>query len=480
MIPVRGHEGQAIGVLGLGRSGLATATALKAGGATPLLWDDREDAVSAARDAGFDTLDLADAPWPDLAALIVSPGIAHLYPAPHPVVRRAWGEGVPVDNDIGLFFAACPDARVVAVTGTNGKSTTTALIAHGLAEAGRKVQMGGNIGTAVLALDPPREDEIVVLELSSYQIDLARRLAPEIAVFLNLAPDHLDRHGGYGGYFSAKRRLFSVGRPTCSVIGVDEPEGRFLANEMRGGRDPGDSVVAVSATRPLAGRGLSVARRDDRLVAFRDGVETLSVDLADAVSLKGVHNAQNAAAATAVLLRLGLAETEIQTGLNTFPGLAHRMQDIGRIGAVRFVNDSKATNPEAAARSLASYADVYWIAGGQAKEDGLGALADALGTVRHAFLIGEAMDMLADALDSHVPVTRAGTLEAAVTAAAAQAQRDNAASGGGQAVVLLAPACASFDQFRDFEHRGRTFTDHAAGLPGFVPRVAGTDTPSGR
>ncbi|MEO1198943.1 MAG: UDP-N-acetylmuramoyl-L-alanine--D-glutamate ligase [Pseudomonadota bacterium] len=470
MIPVTGFDGQTVGILGLGRTGLATAQALRAGGATPVAWDDGEAAREAAAGDGITLVDFASEPWPGLACLVVSPGIPHLYPAPHPVIAKAWGEGVPVDNDIGLFFQSCPDAKVVAITGTNGKSTTTALIRHLLAETGRAVQMGGNIGTAVLALNPPSPGETIVLELSSYQIDLARCLTPDIAVFLNLAPDHLDRHGGMGGYFNAKRRLFAVGHPPLSVIGVDEAEGRFLANEMRLGRDPGDSVIAISATRPLGGRGRSVALRDGNLAVIDSGNVVHIVRLADlSPALAGLHNAQNAAAAIAVATTLDVPAAAIAKGLSSYPGLPHRMQPVGRLGPVRIINDSKATNPEAAAQSIASFDQVLWIGGGQAKEAGLGALEDELHRIRHAYLIGAAMEDLATALEGRVPVTRSGTLDRAVQDAAAEAQRIMKQDPQAGPVLLLAPACASFDQFKDYEHRGRMFMDLVATLDDVAP-----------
>ena len=459
MIPVPGYAGARVGVLGLGRSGLATARALAAGGAEPLLWDDQAAARDRAAAAGFA---LADVSRPreaaSLALLVVSPGIPHLYPAPHPAVVAAQQAGVPLDNEIGLFFAALaasdgdPDAdgpppRTVAITGSNGKSTTTALLAHILRSARRPAQMGGNIGRPALDLDPPGPGETVVLELSSYQTELARALAPDIAVFLNLSPDHLDRHGGMGGYFAAKRRLFEAGAPERCVIGLDEPEGRFLA-----GRVEPETLIAVSAGRLPATEGWpgwSVSMRGDFLAEWRGGRQQAAIDLRAAEGLTGRHNHQNACAAYAAARALGLGPRAIEAGLVSFPGLAHRLERLGRDARGRlWVNDSKATNAAAAARALASFERIRWIAGGRAKEDGITALAPYGARIAHAYLIGEAAGRFAAELGA-VPHSLCGTLEAAVAAAAREA-------GEGE-VILLAPAAASFDQFADFEARGEAF-----------------------
>ncbi len=461
MIPVTAYAGARVGVLGLGRSGMATARALAAGGAEPVLWDDTEPARAKAE--GFPLADLARAEG--LAALVVSPGIPHLYPAPHPAVAAARAQGVAVDNEIGLFFAAFeplrddlePAPRVVAITGSNGKSTTTALLAHILAEAGRPVQMGGNIGRPALDLDPPEEGETVVLELSSYQTELARALAPDIAVFLNLAPDHLDRHGGIGGYFAAKRRLFEAGAPERAVVGVDEPEGVFLAAIL----EP-ETVIRVSVTRRLKGPGWSVFLNKEFLTEWRGGKQAAALDLRACPGLPGLHNRQNACAAYAAARALGLGPKAIETGLLSFPGLAHRLERLGEAGGVTWVNDSKATNAAATLRALACHDRVHLILGGRAKADGAAPLAAAAERIAHAYLIGEAAERFAAELPG-VPATRAGTLAAAVAAAAA-------APGAGN---HLTPAAASmsFDQFPDFEARGEAFRALAA------PHLAREDRP---
>ena len=457
MIPVRGYEGRKVAVLGLGRSGLATARALLAGGAEPLLWDDAPDSRSAAEAAGFALTDPGRAQALDgVAALIVSPGIPHLYPRPHPVIARALDLGVPVDNDIGLFFRSFATGdwdgfdlmpRVVCVTGSNGKSTTTALIHHILQEAGRPAQMAGNIGRGVLDIDPARDGEVIVLELSSYQTDLARALTPDIAVFTNLSPDHLDRHGGMGGYFAAKRRLFAEGGPDRAVVGVDEVEGRYLANQLSEGAED-DRVIRISSGQKLDGPGWSVFARKGFLSEWRKGRQVASVDLREIAGLPGAHNHQNACAAFAAVRALGLGPRSIEEAFRSFAGLPHRSQLVAERGGVRFVNDSKATNVDSAAKALQAFPKVRWIAGGLGKEGGIAALAPHLGSVVKAYLIGHSARDFALQI-GEVPHEISGTMARAVAAAAAEAEPGE--------VVLLAPAAASFDQYPDFERRGEDF-----------------------
>lgn len=458
MIPVRGYDGHKVAVLGLGRSGLSAALALRAGGAIPVCWDDNDDARINAEAKGLLVADLnKDRSWDDVVSLIVSPGIPHLYPEPHAIVQKAWGMGVVIDNDIGLFFRsyATPDwdkfdvmPKIICITGSNGKSTTTALIAHILKEAGKPVQMGGNIGRGVLDLDPASDSEIVVLELSSYQTELARALAPDMAVFMNLSPDHLDRHAGIGGYFAAKRRLFAEGGPDKAIIGVDEIEGRYLANQVRQDSKTGDPVITISSGRKLQGPGWSVFARKGFLAEWRKGRQVASVDLRDMQGLPGAHNHQNACAAYAVCRALAMAPKVVEAGLRSYGGLAHRCQIVAQHNGVTFVNDSKATNADAAEKALMTFKNIHWIVGGQAKEGGIASLFPLFGRVTKAYLVGDAADQFADQLGD-VAHEKSGTVEAAVKAAA-----KNAKSGD---VVLLAPACASFDQFTSFEARGDAF-----------------------
>ena len=466
MIPVQGYTGQKVGVLGLGRSGLATARALAEGGAEPVVWDDSPEARARAGAEGFTPQDLRlDKVLTGLACLVTSPGIPHLYPAPHPGIARAMALGVPVDNDIGLFFRSLGQdnwsgfdspPKVVAVTGSNGKSTTTALITHILEEAGRAVQMAGNIGRGVLDIDPPGDGGIVVLELSSYQTDLARALTPDVAVFTNLSPDHLDRHAGMGGYFAAKRRLFAEGGPDRAVVGVDEAEGVFLAGQLAEGAMD-DRVIRVSSGQKLEGFGWSVFARKGFLAEWRKGRQVASADLRSIPGLPGAHNHQNAAAAWAATRALGLAPREIEAALHSFAGLPHRSQLVRDIGGVRFVNDSKATNTDSAAQALRAFPRIRWIAGGLGKEGGIAALAPDLGNVVKAYLIGHSARDFATQLGA-TPQELCDTLDRAVARAAAEAEPGD--------TVLLAPAAASFDQYPNFEKRGEHFMALVQALPG--------------
>lgn len=452
MIAVTAYEGRRVGVLGLGRSGLATCAALKAGGAEVCAWDDSPEGRAKAEAAGFVPVDLTRAGAVEgLAVLITSPGIPHLYPAPHPVIAACLAAAVPVDNDISLFFQALAGMdeppKVVCVTGSNGKSTTTALIAHLLAEAGRDARMAGNIGTGVLSIDLPGEEGVVVLELSSYQTDLARRLAPDVAVFTNLSPDHLDRHGGMGGYFAAKRRLFTEGAPARAVIGVDEVEGRYLAMQLAEGAED-LRVVRVSSGQKLQGPGWSVFARKGFLAEWRGGRQVASIDLRPIAGLPGAHNHQNACAAYAAVRALGLAPRQIEAGLASFQGLPHRSQLIGERNGVRFVNDSKATNVDSAAKALQAFPKIRWIAGGLGKDGGIAALVPFLGSVSKAYMIGHSARDFALQLGA-TPHEICETMERAVARAAEEAEPGE--------VVLLAPAAASFDQYPNFEKRGEHF-----------------------
>ena len=462
MIPVQGVEGQRLVVLGLGRSGRSAARAIEAGGGTALCWDDSPEARATAEAEGFTIHNVSRREaWEGVAALIVSPGIAHLYPQPNKWVARAMAAGVPVDNDIGLFFRSLGDddwdmfdatPRVIAVTGSNGKSTTSALIQHCLDYAGRESQLAGNIGRGVLDLDPPGNGAVIVLELSSYQTELARSLTPDIAVFTNLSPDHLDRHGGMGGYFAAKRRLFSEGGPDRAVIGVDEPEGRFLANQLSEGAGD-DRVIRVSVDAKLEGPGWLVFARKGFLSEYRKARQVASIDLRSVRGLPGSHNHQNACSAYAALRSLGLAPKMIEQAFHLFEGLPHRSQIVGEKDGVVFVNDSKATNVDAAAKALGAFKRIRWIVGGQVKDGGLSALTPRLGAVTKAYVIGRQAREIALELGD-LPHEVCGTMEDAVARAAADAEPGD--------TVLLAPAAASFDQYDNFEKRGEDFAAEVA------------------
>ncbi|WP_227271437.1 UDP-N-acetylmuramoyl-L-alanine--D-glutamate ligase [Roseobacter weihaiensis] len=461
MIPVQGLAGAKVAVLGLGRSGLSAARALQAGGAVPLCWDDDAQVRAKAEAEGFTCKPFtAVADFEAVARLVISPGIPHLYPKPNPVVSLALEAGVPVDNDIGLFFQSFATTgwasfdvapRVVAVTGSNGKSTTSALIHHILEHAKRPATLAGNIGRGVLDIDPPHDGEVVVLELSSYQTDLARSLTPDVAVFTNLSEDHLARHGGMGGYFAAKRRLFAEGGPDRAIIGVDEDEGLFLAGQMAEGRGD-DRVIRLSVERKLTGPGWQVFARKGFLSEYRKGKQVASVDLRQVPGLQGSHNHQNACAAYAACRTLGLAPKVIEAAFHSFKGLPHRSQLIGEKGGVRFVNDSKATNVDAAAKALGAFASVRWICGGLENEGGLEGLAEACASVARAYVIGR--EAARFALKLPVDAEVCTTMALAVQRAVEDAQPGD--------VVLLAPAAKSFDQYDNFELRGEDFMAEVA------------------
>lgn len=420
MITSRAWSGKRFAVLGLARSGAATVHALLAGGASVVAWDSDE-----ARRGVFEPpVEIADLATLDLAtfdALVVSPGVPLNT---HPLAAAARGAGVPIIGDIELFAQAradLPPHKVVGITGTNGKSTTTALVTHILQTAGVPALMGGNIGLPILAQRPSSEGGVYVLELSSYQIDLTRTLDCDVAVLLNVTPDHLDRYDGFDAYADSKARLFAMQSADHeAVIGIgDAPSARIA--------------------RSLSARG-------EHLTKIAPGV---CMDQSRWPALQGPHNAQNALAAIAVARALGVPETDIDRGLETFAGLPHRMERVATLGGVAWYDDSKATNPESTAPALAAFPRIHWIVGGRAKGDDLDACLPHIGHVVRAYTIGEAGPRFGEVLEAHVPVTAAGTLDRAVAIAAREAQRGE--------VVLLSPAAASFDQFRDYEDRGQAF-----------------------
>jgi UDP-N-acetylmuramoylalanine--D-glutamate ligase len=433
------YAGRRVGILGMARSGIAAARALAAAGADVVAFDDRPEAVA---DTPFRAGRPADVPG--LALLMPSPGVPLTHPRPHPLVQAARDAGVPVRGDVDLFATVLGSRPVVGITGTNGKSTTTALVHHLLAAAGVDAVMGGNIGRPVFELDPGPVGRTFVLELSSFQLDLCHALRCRVAVWLNLTSDHLDRHGDLAGYVAAKERIFRNQQDgDAIVIGVDDAPSREVAARLvAAGRRP---VTVTVMGQPDA----AIAVADGRLV--EGGAEV--ADLRPLQSLRGRHNWQNIAVAYGTLRALGLAPDRALVGLASFRGLAHRMEEVARAGHVLWVNDSKATNPDSAEKSLASFANVFWIAGGKPKPGGFRSLRPALGQVRAAYLIGTAAGEIAADLGDLVPMQEVGTLEAAVRAASAAAR----AQDGREAAVLLAPACASFDQFANFEARGEAF-----------------------
>ena len=466
MIHLRGIEGQTFAVMGLGGSGLAAVEALAAAGARVHAWDDDGARRKAAEAKGIALSDPAGGGWEGTQALVLSPGIPHTYPAPHPVAASARDAGVPIICDIELLARAGSKARFVGITGTNGKSTVTALIGHIFEIAGRRAAIGGNLGPAALGLNDPGPGGVFVLELSSYQIERIATAVFDIAVLINISPDHLDRHGGIDGYVAAKEGLFDLTRPgAVAVIGTDDAHCQAIEERLAARGDL--ALVPISGRSPVPG---GVWVEDGHVLDGRAGTTRLIADLSQAPKLPGSHNAQNAAAAAAVALSAGISPRHVAKGLATYPGLPHRQETVRRIGAVTYVNDSKATNPDAALRAIACYPQIYWIAGGRAKDGGFAELTRARGTeltrVRHAFLIGEAADDIAAALDGAIPHSHAATLEAAVADAhhMAQTAARGRTSGNGGPVVLLSPACASFDQFSDFAARGDAFRKAVATL----------------
>jgi UDP-N-acetylmuramoylalanine--D-glutamate ligase len=464
MIPVTAFAGKKVAIFGLGGSGLASASALLAGGADVIGWDDSAEAVTKAMSAGIPSGDLRQLDWSKISALVLAPGVPLTHPAPHWTVALARAAGVEVVGDIELFCrerrARAPKAPFVAITGTNGKSTTTALVAHLLRSAGRESEIGGNIGTAILSLAPPDEARAHVIECSSYQIDLAPTLDPSVGVLLNVTEDHLDRHGTLAHYAAVKERLVAgVQEDGTAIVAVDDPWCAAAADRIE---QAGKRLARVSVRRPLHD-GLYV--EGESIMQAAGGSARTIAGIAGIGSLRGVHNAQNAACAAAAVLALGLSPQAIQQGLASFPGLAHRMEEVGHRGRVLFVNDSKATNADSAAQALACFSHIFWIAGGRAKTGGIASLARFFPRIRKAYLIGEAATDFAAELQGRAPHVIAGTLERAVELAAAEAEPSDVA----EPVVLLSPACASFDQYRNFEIRGDKFRELVRALPGLTP-----------
>ena len=466
MIPVTTFAGQRVAIFGLGSSGLLAARALAAGDAEVIAYDDDENKITEAQAAGLKIQNLHELDWPKVAALVLTPGVPLTHPKPHWTVSLARQANVEVIGDIELFCRerakSGPRCPLVAITGTNGKSTTTALIAHLLKSAGRDTQVGGNIGVPVLALEPFNSVRVYVLEISSYQIDLAPSLRPTVGILLNVSEDHLDRHGSMENYAAIKGRLpASVEEGGTAVIDVDDDYTHRAADRVE---RAGKNVIRVSVVSPLRDGYYAEGSRIIRAVS---GKARPMADLAGIGSLRGVHNAQNAACAIAACAALGVDLNAIQKGLNSFPGLAHRMQQVGRKGKVLFVNDSKATNADSAAKALASFHDIFWIAGGKPKTGGITSLAEFFPCIRKAYLIGEAAKEFAQTLDGKVAYEINGALSGALHAAT----RDAEASGLKEPVVLLSPACASFDQYPNFEVRGKAFTDAVQAIPGVTATV---------
>lgn len=466
MTPVTTFAGRTVAVFGLGMSGLASCRALTAGGAMVVAADDSEAGVKAAKDAGFAIENLSAADWSRFAALVLAPGVPLTHPEPHWTVKKASAAGVEIIGDIELFCRerarSAPGSPFAAITGTNGKSTTTALLAHLVNASSRDAQMGGNIGTAILALKPPAADRFHIIEMSSFQIELTPSLESSVGILLNVTPDHLDRHGTMENYGALKARV--PGTAERPVVAEDDDFCRDIIERLR---LVNRSWVDIVSARERVGHGWYANGSELISRAPWAGILGPFADLAGVGSLRGRHNIQNALAASAAAMILGLSPQEVAAGLKTFPGLAHRMEEIGRVGATLFINDSKATNADSAATALASFErDIYWILGGKPKEGGITSLAPYFPRVAKAYLIGEATEEFARTLEGKVSFTRCGTLDRAVTEAARDAKESDAR----EPVVLLSPACASYDQYRNFEIRGDAFRALVEALPGITLR----------
>jgi len=468
MTPATAFAGRNVALFGLGGSGLATAHALAAGGAVVSAWDDAAAARTLAVAANLSLTDLASADWSQFAALILAPGVPLTHPKPHWTVERARQHGIEIIGDIELFcrerLRLAPEAPFIAITGTNGKSTTTTLIGHLLSGCGKDVALGGNLGTPILALAPPAENRYHVIECSSFQIDLAPSLNPTIGLMLNVTPDHLDRHGTIDAYAALKERV--VSGADRALIGVDDAFGQAMGdrNGWCSYQRPDRRNLPVSVKRRLD-FGIFVA---DRKILSADGAGGARqlADLGGTTTLRGLHNAQNAAFAAGAVDLLGIPPKLLQQLMENFPGLAHRLETVGRLQRVVFINDSKATNADAAEKALLSFDNIFWIAGGKAKAGGIEPLRPLFNRIAKAYVIGEAADDFARVLAESVPVARCGTLEVAVAQAGADARTSTAA----EPVVLLSPACASYDQFPNFEVRGNRFRDLAQA---FIARQSG-------
>lgn len=461
MTPVTAFKGRTVAVFGLGKSGISTCKSLMTGGANVIAFDDAPGKVNEAQDAGIKVGDLRQVDWKNVAVLVLAPGVPFTHPAPHWSVKQARMNDVEIIGDIELFCrerrARAPRAPFVAITGTNGKSTTTALIGHIVARSGRDTAVGGNLGTPILELLPPSRSRTHVIECSSYQIDLSPTLDPSVGVLLNLSPDHLDRHGTMREYAAVKERLITgIERGGTAVIGIDDEFCEKIANDAA---RAGIKVVCISAKRKFFDNGIFFD--GENIVDIKDNKKVASIPLRGINSLRGLHNGQNAAAAYATARALGIGIGEIDQGMRTFPGLAHRMEEVGRKEHVLFINDSKATNADATARALDTFKDIFWIAGGRAKQGGVEGLVRFFPKIRKAYLIGEAAESFAEQIKYHLKYEIAGTLEKAVEMAAADAKTSDLS----EPVVLLSPACASFDQFANFEVRGDTFRKLVRAMP---------------
>lgn len=466
MIRLEQYKGKWVSVFGLGTAGVAAVKALLAGEAMVYAWDDNAETrhrfmkeMGAVRHGQMRLEPIENWPWSALQILVLSPGVPLTHPAPHPVVNFAKQSKVRILGEVDLLHMACPDAKYIGITGTNGKSTTTALIAHILQQEGLNVQIGANFGTPALALRPMDERGYYVLEMSSYQLDLVKSVVFDASVLLNLTPDHLDRHGDMEGYMRAKRRIFDRQQDNdASFIGLDDGYCRDVYIDLV--REHRPNVVPFTVTQHVHTKKVIEVTHEGLLKDNYYG--GFSYDLTSIPRLKGRHNWQNIAAAYATARHFGLKPEKIIESVRSFPGLPHRLEQVGQRQGVLFINDSKATNADATARALEPFEHIYWILGGKPKAGGIDSLAPYFPKIEHAFLIGEAQDAFAAVLEGKVPYTRCGNLENATQQAANMALGDMR----GHGVVLLSPACASFDQWKNYEQRGDAFRNYVAAIIG--------------
>jgi len=465
MIPATLYKNKSVVVFGLGKSGFAAIESMVAGGATVYAADDKDTAIAKAGSLGAITLPLNEIPWPDITSLILSPGVPLTHPEPHAVVKLAKEHKVEIIGDIELLYRHCPNATYIGITGTNGKSTTTALTYHILKSAGMNVQVGGNLGMPVLGLEPASMGAFYVLELSSYQLDLVNSLRVNIAMLINITPDHIDRHGTMLGYINAKMNIFA--RQTNqdkAIVGIDD---QFVAGIFEFlDKIEHKKVIPVTTKSQIADGYFSV---ESSVFETLNTARIKEYDIHTVSALRGEHNLQNACFAVAAATACGVSYDKIFHALLTFPGLAHRMERVAVFEGLEFINDSKATNADAAAKALGSFSNIFWIAGGKAKEGGIEALEKYFPKIIKAYLIGAAENEFANTLEGKTPYEKCGNLQRAFEKAA----EDAMFSGMKNAVVLLSPACASFDQWPNFEARGDAFREMSVA---FVSKYAAAST----
>lgn len=449
---VESLNGKPLAVFGLGVSGLPTVKALVKGGAKIVAWDDNEESRASAQEVGAEIRDLTSEDFSQFAALVLSPGVPLHFPEPHDVVKKARAAEIEILGDLEILHRCRHGRKVIGITGTNGKSTTTALIGHVLQSTGMSCAVGGNIGTAALSLDLPDPNGFIVLEISSYQMDLSPTFRPDISILLNITPDHLDRHGSLEGYTFAKQRIFEGSG--VAVCGVDDAPSQGVADSVM---NAGERVLVPISVLKEVKHGV-YALNGKLFDASGDEAKEIA-DLSGIPTLRGAHNHQNICAAYVACRSAGLDAETVLTHVKTYPGLPHRQYPVRTVNGVAYINDSKATNAEAASKAIGSFNNIYLIAGGRPKEGGLEGLQPLLDRIRHVYLIGEAADDFGKWLDKNgVESTQCGTIDIAVIEAHAAAQMARGEPGGA-GTVLLSPACASWDQFRSYEHRGDVFAE---------------------